>query len=105
MFIRKIIGESKMKTNNLTGIFTRMYTRTIKMIWVIIFIIGCFFIALIIYSELKIDYYCNIGESEIVGDFNTEPNTFFNNRACAIKDCEAFNNYQNQSGRKELCVV
>ena len=50
---------------------------------------------------LKTDYYCDVGELSVAGDYKTEPNTFFNNRFCAIKDCAAVNNYYNET----RCVV
>jgi len=65
-----------------------------------IFIVGG-----IIYLELRVSHYCDIGKDEITGDFKTEPDTFFNSRQCAIEDCSAFNKYQKEIGGEELCVV
>ena len=73
---------------------------TILAIFIFILTVGS-----ITYLELRNSYYCNIGESETAGDFNIEPDTFFNSRQCAIEDCVAFNNYQKEIVGKELCVV
>ena len=73
----------------------------------IIILILMFFIftSVMIYFYLKTPYFCDVGEINIIGDYKTEPNTFFNNRFCAIKDCSIFNNYQKSIGGDELCVV
>jgi len=71
-------------------------------IGIIIFIL---MIGLIGYLYMKEDYMCDIGEIEVPGDYKVFPETFFNQRQCAIKDCSIFNNYQKQIGGKELCVV
>jgi hypothetical protein len=48
---------------------------------------------------------CDIGEVKIAGDYNVVPESFFNNRYCAIQDCENFNRYQKQINSSELCLV
>ena len=70
----------------------------------------CFFIfvlvvGIILFSSMKVSFDCNVGENNIAGDYKVIPETFYNQRYCAIKDCVAFNEYQEAIGGKEICVV
>ena len=73
-------------------------------------IILCFFILILIvgivlFSSMKASFNCNVGKNNIAGDYKVIPETFYNQRYCAIQDCVAFNEYQKSIGGKEQCVV
>jgi len=76
-----------------------------KFIIILAIIFSIFIAGRIAYLELREDYICDIGENKIAGDYKVEPDTFFNNRGCAIQDCAVFNNYQKEIGGEELCLV
>ena len=59
----------------------------------------------LIYADMRVSYSCDIGEENITGDYKVIPDTFYNNRDCAINDCVAFNNWSKENGRGETCAV
>ena len=77
----------------------------ITLIMFIVVITSFIIVGYIIYQELKTSYSCDIGNNQIAGDYFVIPDTFYNNRACAIEDCSAFNNYQKSIGGESLCLV
>lgn len=76
----------------------------IKLIIIIIIIFILLLFGGISYFKLK-NYDCDIGKNETTGDYNVKPDTFFNNRRCAIEDCSAFNKYQKEIGGKKFCLI
>ena len=79
----------------------------IIIILVLIFF-GCIFFG---FNVLKYrdSYGCDIGENATAGDFKLTSSSWYNNwyneKSCAIEDCFAYNNYQQEIGSKLRCVV
>lgn len=48
---------------------------------------------------------CNIGEDKLAGDFSISSENYYDVRDCAIRDCNAFNNYQIKNNQTIRCLV
>ncbi len=70
-----------------------------------IFILMIFGIDLLSWREKYTGYDCDVGKNETIGDFKVDPDNFFNNKQCEIKDCAAFNKIQKEEGNKIRCVI
>lgn len=76
-----------------------------KIFILILIIIFVIFSAVILYLEMKEDFICDIGKNDTMGDYKVLPPSFFNQRWCAVKDCNAYNIYWEKNCKERECPI
>lgn len=78
------------------------------MIFIMMLLVVIMTFSVFLALELSKGYSCDIGEINVTGDYTVTNENYFNFRSCAIEDCNAFNEYQeehNKGDKIDICVV